>query len=144
MRLVDLALPLPWPKEANRRSMIGVENLADFLVRCVDHPKAAGESFLVKDAEDVSTRELMGRLARYLDRPLRLFAFPGPLVRFAAKLAFQEGTVSRLLDSLVIGSSRAQQLLEWVPPVTLDDGLAMTVRWYRESRDSARTKVTSC
>jgi nucleoside-diphosphate-sugar epimerase len=144
MRLVNLSLPLPWPREDNRRSMIGVENLADFLVRCVDHPKAAGESFLVKDAEDVSTRELMGRLARYLDRPLRLFAFPGPLVRFAAKLAFQEGTVSRLLDSLVIGSSRAQQLLEWVPPVTLDDGLAMTVRWYRESRDSARTKVTSC
>jgi nucleoside-diphosphate-sugar epimerase len=144
MRLVDLALPLPWPKEANRRSMIGAENLADFLVRCVDHPKAAGDSFLVKDAEDISTRELMARLARYLGRPLRLFSFPDPLIRLAAKLAFQEDTVSRLLDSFLIDSSRAQQLLQWAPPVTLDDGLAMTARWYRESRESERAKVVSC
>jgi nucleoside-diphosphate-sugar epimerase len=57
MSLVDRALPLPWPKGENRRSMIGAENLADFLVRCVDHPKAASHSFLVKDSEDVSTRE---------------------------------------------------------------------------------------
>ncbi len=141
IKLVDLALPLPWPKAANCRSMIGVENLADFLVRCVDHPKAAGQSFLVKDSEDISTRELMSRLARFLSRPLRLFPAPEPLVRFAAKLVSKQDVVSRLLDSLVIDSGRAQRLLDWVPPVSLDEGLAATTRWYRQPGQSARTKA---
>ena len=141
IRLVNLALPLPWPKGANCRSMIGVDNLADFLVRCVDHPQAAGQSFLVKDSEDVSTRELMTRLARFLSRPLRLFPAPEPLIRLAAILALKQEIVSRLLDSLVIDSGRAQQLLEWAPPLTLDEGLATTARWYQESLQSARTKA---
>jgi nucleoside-diphosphate-sugar epimerase len=141
IRLVNLALPLPWPKGANCRSMIGVDNLADLLVRCVDHPQAAGQSFLVKDSEDVSTRELMTRLARFLSRPLRLFPAPEPLIRLAAILALKQEIVSRLLDSLVIDSGRAQQLLEWAPPLTLDEGLATTARWYQESLQSARTKA---
>jgi nucleoside-diphosphate-sugar epimerase len=141
IKLVDRAVPLPWPKEANCRSMIGADNLADLLVRCVDHPKAAGQSFLVKDAEDLSTRELMTRLARFLDRPSRLFPFPEPLIRFAARLASKQDAASRVLDSLVIDSGRAQELLSWVAPMTLDSGLAATARWYQESVQSARTKV---
>ena len=141
IKLVDRALPLPWPRRANCRSMIGVDNLADFLVRCVDHPKAAGQSFLVKDSEDISTRELISRLARLLDRPSRQFLVPEPLIRLAARLTLKEGAVSRLLDSLVIDSRKAQVLLGWTPPMTLDDGLAATARWYRESRQSAGGKT---
>jgi nucleoside-diphosphate-sugar epimerase len=141
IKLVDLAVPLPWPKEANCRSMIGADNLADFLVRCVDHPKAAGQSFLVKDSEDLSTRELMTRLARLLNRPLRLFPAPEPLIRLAAKLALKQDMAGRLLDSLVSDCGLAHRLLDWDPPMTLDEGLGATTRWYRESLQSARTKA---
>jgi nucleoside-diphosphate-sugar epimerase len=141
IKLVDRAVPLPWPKAANCRSMIGVDNLADFLVRCVDHPKAAGQSFLVKDSEDISTRELLTRLARFLDRPLRLFPVPEPLIRFAARLLSKQDAASRVFNSLVIDSGHAQELLGWIAPVTLDNGLAATARWYQESQHSARTKA---
>jgi nucleoside-diphosphate-sugar epimerase len=140
IELVDRAVPLPWPKRANCRSMIGVDNLADFLVRCVADQKAAGQSFLVKDSEDVSTRELMTRLARLLNRPDRLVRFPESLIRLAAKFVSRQDTFNRLFDSLVIDSTHAQQLLEWSPPRTIDEGLAATVRWYQESRHSARAK----
>jgi UDP-glucose 4-epimerase len=141
MRLVDRALPLPWPKEENRRSMIGAGNLADFLVLCVDHPKAAGHSFLVKDSEDVSTRELITRLARLLDRPVRLVPVPELLIRLAARLTMKKEAAGRVLDSLVIDSDSAQQLLNWVPPVTLDEGLAATARWYRETYLPSQVKA---
>jgi nucleoside-diphosphate-sugar epimerase len=141
IKLVDLAMPLPWPKGANCRSMVGVDNLADFLVRCVEHPQAAGQSFLVKDSEDISTRELMIRLARFLDRPLRLFPVPEPLIRFAAGLASTQDAASRILESLAIDFGRAQELLGWAAPISLDDGLAATARWYRESQHSARTRA---
>jgi nucleoside-diphosphate-sugar epimerase len=142
IKLVDLGVPLPWPQRANSRSMIGVGNLADFIQRCVDHPEATGHSFLVKDSEDVSTRELMTRLARLLHRPLRLVPVPKALIRLAAKLALKPDAASRLLDSLVVDSGQAQRLLGWTPPLTLDDGLASTVRWYKESRQSAATRTS--
>ena len=141
MSLIDRALPLPWPKVENCRSMIGAENLADFLVRCVDHPRAAGHTFLVKDSEDISTRELITRLARLLGRPMGLVPFPESLIRLAASLTMKKEAVSRILDSLVIDSDRAQQLLKWVPPATLDEGLAATARWYQETYLPSRAKT---
>jgi nucleoside-diphosphate-sugar epimerase len=141
MRLVDHALPLPWPKRENCRSMIGVENLADFLVRCVDHPNAAGQTFLVKDSEDISSRELITRLARLLARPVRLVPVPEPLIRLAAGLTMKKDAAARVLDSLVIDSSRTQQLLKWVPPLTLDEGLATTARWYQETYLPSQAKT---
>jgi nucleoside-diphosphate-sugar epimerase len=141
MSLIDRALPLPWPRKENCRSMIGAENLADFLVRCVDHPKAAGHSFLVKDSEDISTRELITRLAQLLGRPVRLIPVPESLIRLAASLTMKKEAAGRILDSLVVDSERAQQLLEWAPPVTLDEGLATTARWYRETYLSSRAKA---
>src|ERR1700722_13774929 len=141
MSLVDRALPLPWPRRENCRSMIGAENLADFLVRCVGHPKAAGRSFLVKDSEDLSTRELITRLARLLGRPVRLVSVPESLIRLAARMTMKKEAAGRVLDSLVIDSDCAQQLLKWVPPVTLDEGLAATVQWYRETYLPSRAKT---
>jgi nucleoside-diphosphate-sugar epimerase len=141
MSLVDRALPLPWPRRANCRSMICAENLADFLLRCVDYPKAAGKTFLVKDSEDISTRELITRLARLLDRPVRFVPVPESLIRLAARLTMKKEAAGRVLDSLVINSDCAQQLLKWVPPVTLDEGLAATARWYQETHLPSRAKA---
>jgi UDP-N-acetyl-alpha-D-quinovosamine dehydrogenase len=141
MSLVDRALPLPWPTRENCRSMIGAENLADFLVRCVDHPKAAGQTFLVKDSEDVSTRELIARLALLLARPVRLVPVPESLIRLAANLTMKKEAAGRILDSLVIDSDCAQQLLKWVPPMTLNEGLAATAQWYRETYLPSRAKA---
>lgn len=142
INLVDSALPLPLPERPNCRSMIGVDNLADFLVRSVDHPGAAGQSFLVKDSEDISTRELISRLARLLGRHSRLFVVPEPLIRLAARLASKEEAVSRLLDSLVVDSGKAQGLIGWTPPITLDDGLAATAQWYLETWKSSGRKTS--
>lgn len=133
IKLVERGIPLPLPDIENRRSLIGVENLTDFLVRCVSHPEAANETFLVSDGEDVSTRELVSRLARALGRSARFLPVPEFVVRLAARMARKEAAADRLLGSLVVNSDRARQKLGWNPPVTLDSGLAETVRWYLES-----------
>jgi nucleoside-diphosphate-sugar epimerase len=117
----------------NKRSLLGVENLADFLARCVYHHKAANEIFLLSDGEDVSTRELAARLAQVLGRSARFIPIPVSLMCLAGRLLQQDAAVSRLLGSLAINSGKARQMLGWTPPVTLDVGLAATVRWYLES-----------
>ncbi len=139
--LVDRAVPLPLPKRKNRRSLLGAENLADFLVRCVDNQKAAGQAFLVKDSEDLSTRELIQQLAHLLGRPARLVPVPEPLIRLAATLASKKEEASRFLDSLVIDPLRAQLLMQWSPPVSFNDGLAATVRWYQDMKTATKAKT---
>jgi nucleoside-diphosphate-sugar epimerase len=133
MKLVERGVPIPLPAAKNRRSLIGVENLADFLVKCVGHPQAANETFMVSDGEDVSTRDLVAKLAAAFGRSARFLPFPEVAIRLAARLAGKEAAMDRLLGSLVIDSGKARQKLGWKPPVTLDSGLAATVRWYRES-----------
>ena len=145
MRLVARGLPLPLPDTNNRRSLIGVENLADCLVRCVSHPEAANETFMVSDGEDVSTRELIARMALALGRSARFLPVPEFAVRLAARLDGKEAAVDRLLGSLVIDSSKARQMLGWKPPVTLDSGLGATARWYLESSGQlAQAKAVPC
>ena len=133
MSLVARGIPLPIPNTKNRRSLIGVENLADVLAVCTSHPGAANQTFMVSDGEDVSTRELVTRLARALGRSARFLPVPEFPVRLAARLVGKEAAVNRLLGSLVINSDKVRQTLGWTPPVTLDGGLAATARWYLES-----------
>lgn len=133
MRLVARGVPLPLPDNNNRRSLIGVENLADCLVRCVSHPGAANQTFMVSDGEDVSTRELVARLATPLGRPARFLPIPETVLRLAARLAQREAILNRLCGSLELDSGKIQRMLEWKPPVTLDNGLEATARWYVES-----------
>lgn len=133
MRLVELGVPLPLPDTKNRRSLIGVENLADFLVRCVSHLGAANETLMVSDGEDVSTRELIDRLARALGRSARFLPVPEFAARLAARFVGKEAAVNRLLGSLAINSDKARLRLGWKPPFTLDSGLAATAHWYLDS-----------
>jgi nucleoside-diphosphate-sugar epimerase len=133
MRLVEWGLPLPLPDTNNRRSLIGVENLADCLVRCATHPGAANQTFMVSDGQDVSTRELVARLAQPLGRSALFLPVPELALRLAARLVRKEPALNRLLGSLELDSSKVRRTLEWKPPITLDNGLAATARWYLES-----------
>jgi nucleoside-diphosphate-sugar epimerase len=145
MRLVQRGVPLPLPDTKNRRSLIGVENLADFLVLCVSHPGAANETFMVSDGEDVSTRELIARLARALGRSARFLPVPEFALSFLARLVGKEAAVNRLLGSLIVSSDKARQRLGWKPPVPLDRGLATTASWYLESSKlSPQLKALPC
>jgi nucleoside-diphosphate-sugar epimerase len=127
VKLVARGIPLPFGAVRNRRSLVYVGNLVHAIMRSLDHPKAAGQAFLVSDGEDVSTPELIQRIARALDRPARLIALPPSLLRLGGTLAGRKDDVGRLLDDLVVDSSHIRRALGWTPPYTLDQGLAETV-----------------
>lgn len=137
LRAVARGMPLPLGAINNQRSLIYVGNLADTIVRCLEHPAAAGKTFLVSDAETVSTTELIRRMAAALGRPARLLPVPPSLLHAAARLAkkFPKGRTApaltrRLLDSLAIDSRAIRRDLDWSPPFTLNEGLRQTAQWY--------------
>lgn len=134
MELVDRGLPLPLASVDNRRSLIYVANLADAIAMCLDHPRAVGKTFLVSDGEDVSTPELIRRIARALEKPARLFPFPPSLLRAAGRMIGRSDRVEKLLGSLAIDDSETGRVLGWRPPYSMDHGLRETGVWFSKSR----------
>lgn len=130
------APPLPFAAVDNRRSLIYVGNLADAVARCVAHPAAAGQVFLVRDGEDVATPELVRRIAAALKRPARLFPVPPALLKALARLAGRGDMIARLLDTLAVDDRKIRRELGWSPPFTMAEGLARTASWFLSGNET--------
>ncbi|WP_288649742.1 NAD-dependent epimerase/dehydratase family protein, partial [Pseudomonas sp. UBA5568] len=81
MRWLERGVPLPLGAVHNRRSLVSLGNLVDLIITCVDHPAAAGQTFLASDGEAVSLSELLRALGRALGRPARLVPVPAALLQ---------------------------------------------------------------
>ena len=123
IKLVGKGLPLPLGAIHNRRSMIALDNLVDLIITCIDHPNAANQIFLVSDGQDLSTTELLQGLAQAMGRSSRLLPIPGVLLSLAGSVVGKKPVADRLLGSLQVDISKTQDLLNWTPPISVDEGL---------------------
>ncbi|MEZ0246230.1 MAG: UDP-glucose 4-epimerase family protein [Methylophilaceae bacterium] len=132
MRWLDRGLPLPLGAiQQNRRSLIALDNLVDLIITCLTHPAAANQTFLVSDGEDLSTVALLKRMGQALGKPARLFYVPTALLRLGAILFNKRGVYQRLCDSLQMDIGKTRQLLDWQPPITVDEGLRRAAKGFR-------------
>jgi len=134
MRLVYRGIPLPLAGIANRRSMIGLENLIEMIIACIRSPAAANNVFLAADGDDLSTTEIATKLGEALRRPARLFYLPDPMLRAAATLIGRRAHAERLLDSLQADVTKAKTVLRWRPRLTVDQGFCNAAAGFLESR----------
>lgn len=123
MKLVEKGLYLPLGGATNKRSMVSVFNLCDLIVKCIDHPQAPGSTFLVSDGKDLSTAELVRKLATVMNRRPRLIDAPLPVIKAAMRLAGRGADVRRLFDSLQVDIQETTEKLGWNPPYTIEEGL---------------------
>ena len=132
MRWLYRGVPLPFGAIKNKRSLVALGNLVDFIVTCVDHPAAANETFHVSDGEDLSTTELCVRMVAALGKPARLIPVPVSVLEAGASLLGKRDLSQRLFGSLRVDISKARDLLGWSPPVSVDEGLRRTAEHYLE------------
>jgi nucleoside-diphosphate-sugar epimerase len=128
VRLVRSGLPLPLGLATAPRSFIGVDNLADAVVRALEHPRAANGTFLLADAEATSTADFVRRIATAAGHRVWLPPVPPAMLRGAFRLAGRERDGRRLLDPLELDTTSIRTELGWAPPLSLDEGLARAVR----------------
>ncbi|MET0027163.1 MAG: SDR family oxidoreductase [Candidatus Thiodiazotropha sp.] len=121
--LIRRGIPLPLKSVHNRRSLLGMGNLLDFLHLCLTHPAAAGEVFLVSDGIDLSTPQLIREMSEAMGLKPRLWPFPTILLSGLAGLLGRSAEVERLCGNLQVDIGKSARLLGWHPGIPVVDGL---------------------
>ena len=125
-------LPLPLATIRNRRAYIFIDNLLDAVDAALSIEAPAG-IYLLRDDEEISTPDLVRRIARQMNRAAHLVAFPPALLRAGLAVTGRGDIATSLIGSLAIDDTSTRERLGWRPRVSLDDGFAATCRWFREA-----------
>ncbi|HYH39254.1 MAG TPA: NAD-dependent epimerase/dehydratase family protein [Azospirillum sp.] len=133
LRLCRKRIPLPLAWVANRRSLIGVGNLADAVALCLTHPAAPGRTFLVSDGAPLSTADLVRHFSAGLGVRPRLLPVPPPVLGLAAALLGRRDAWDRVGGSLVLEDTAIRATLGWSPPIGAESGLRATAEWFKAS-----------
>lgn len=134
LSLVEKNIPLPFARLGNRRTMISLGNLVDFLTLTIAHEKASNQLFLISDCQSVSTGQIVEALSVGMGQKARLFYMPGLLMKFALTLAGKKGIYTQLFSSLEVDSRKAQNLLGWIPREKPVEALIEAGKSYKQRR----------
>ncbi|MFA5775178.1 MAG: SDR family oxidoreductase [Ilumatobacteraceae bacterium] len=129
LKLVHKQLPLPLRSVHNKRSLVGVDNLVNLILTCINHPAAPNNVFFASDNADISTPDLIRFIAEAEGRRARLFPFPPFLLRMGAKVLRREDQYLRLCGSLRVDISKTMDVLQWRPIATPTEILARTATY---------------
>ncbi|MDG9925357.1 MULTISPECIES: NAD-dependent epimerase/dehydratase family protein [unclassified Pseudomonas] len=133
MRWLHRGIPLPLGGIDNRRSLVALDNLVDLLVRCLAHPAAVNQVFLVSDGEDLSTSELLRRLGLALKQSARLWSWATPMLHTLLRITGRDALIQRLYGSLQVDIDKTRTLLDWAPPISSDEALRLTAESFRRN-----------
>lgn len=125
-KLLHVGVPLPLSRVRNSRSFVAVSNLVDLILKCVDHPSAPGNSFLVSDKSDVSTPELIRKICFVTGRRDRMFPVPFHLLRLLGIVTRKSADIEKITASLQVDIEHTCNVLEWTPVVNMVQELEKT------------------
>jgi UDP-glucose 4-epimerase len=128
IRAIRMGIPLPFGMiTANRRSMVSLYNLIDFVTVCLEHPAARNETFMISDGHDVSTADLVVRISNALGKNIILIPVPVSLLAKIALIFGKQGFMERLTGNLQVDINKNFSLLNWRPKSSLDESLMKTL-----------------
>ncbi|MDX1347438.1 MAG: SDR family oxidoreductase [Thiomicrorhabdus chilensis] len=126
MKWVKRGIPLPFACVDNRRSLVALDNLIDFIELCASPsraPNAANEVFLVADTTPVSTRELLQSIAAAYGQKARLWPLPVRLMTMGATLLGKKALSERLFGNLEVDTRKNKNVLSWQAKTSLTQQL---------------------
>jgi len=133
IRWADRGLPFPLVRPDNLRSMVYVGNVVAALIAAVGASPAADaapRTYIVKDEADCSTRMVYSSICRELGKAPRFLPLPVALGRIAGVISED---FRKVTSSFLVSSEKIREELGFIPPVSWEEGIARTVRWYKRS-----------
>ena len=130
IRWADRGFPFPLIHPDNLRSMVYVGNIVHGVLLAIEKAPPGVSTYILKDAEDYSTRRIYATICRELGKPPRFLPIPAWMVRIGG--LFSED-IRKVAGSFRVGSTKIEKELGYSPQFSLDQGIAETVRWYKHS-----------
>ena len=88
---------------------------------------AVGKTFLVSDGEDLSTPELLNLIASSMRKSPRLLPVPVFVLKYCCCLNRSE-EMNKIISSLKVDSLFTRETLNWIPPVSVSEGIRKMVQ----------------
>jgi len=130
IKIVNSGLPLPFKGVNNRRSFLYLGNLVDAIITCIQHPKAARETFLVSDGQDVSIPDLIKMIADGMGKKAVLFHLQPSILKILCRIFGKPEELEKVTGTLFVDISKIRNLLGWKPPFTMEEGIRETIKGY--------------
>ena len=121
---VKIGVPLPFKNiTKNKISLLSIDNLNNFIYKCINHKKVLNMNFVISDNKTISTKYLIEEIALVLNRKASLFYFPKTMIYLLSFLFFKQKLIKYLLYNLEIDNSFSELKLNWKPNVSLNKSL---------------------
>lgn len=117
-KAIDLYLPLPLSSIRNRRDLVGLDNLLELIEVCIEHPKAANQTFLVSDNKPLSTPELIRLIAQSRNKKPMLIPLPISILNTFALLFGKTQMLEKITGNFAMDITHTCDTLGWQPRLT--------------------------
>ncbi|RPB43111.1 UDP-glucose 4-epimerase [Vibrio diabolicus] len=122
-KLVGYFPILPFGSINNKRNVISVDNLVDFILVCAYHPKASNKTFLIAESEPLSIKDITNNIAEAKNKKIIQLPVPKWLMIYVGKLLGQSSLVEQIIGNLEIDSTLANTTLNWKQKYTMRESL---------------------
>ena len=133
IKIINLGIPLPFKFIRNKRSILFIDNLIEFIYICMTNNKAYNRQFNISDKESFSTPDLIKMISYNLKKKDRLFYFPIWILFFFLQIIGKKAQLERLVGSFEVDTSFEEGFFNWSPPFSTSQGIEITVDWFRNA-----------
>ncbi|WP_417437312.1 NAD-dependent epimerase/dehydratase family protein [Idiomarina abyssalis] len=126
IRLCSRTIPLPFGAAHNKRNILSIDNLVDFIKFALKHQNAYG-SFTLADDETLSTRDIVAIIRGSLGKRKMLFSIPKKLFKSILRLIKKPHIYEQLFGDLAISNSRAKSI-GWTPIVSSNESIKIAAK----------------
>jgi len=131
LRICKRTIPLPFKGVSNKRSIIFLNSLTNFILLCIQSEKAKNNIYYVSDGV-ISTEDILCSVRKGMNMPPLLFYVPKSFMSLVLKLLGREHTYQQLYESLEINNNKVINQLGWVPASRINDNLYQVAKKYNE------------
>lgn len=134
MKIIAKGIPFPYFKRPNKRSMIGLKNLCEFISFCINTNKCDNQILLVSEKEPISTEKLVRIISKYVKNKYIMLKLPNFLNFIFKFTPFLKKIYTRLYGDLLIDNSKLYYDINWKPRYTIDEQIEEMVNVFKEKK----------
>lgn len=139
LRLAWSGLPLPFGSTRNRRSLIGLDNLANAIMAAASSDRPESGAFGLEEGPPLSLADIIIALRKGMRIPPRLVPVSPQILRTVLKAAGRGTMAQSLFGNLEVDAARFRDEYRWMPLHSTQAGLERTGGEFRAMMQ-ARTK----